>query len=54
MVEDIRGALKEHRLTALRHLMTIFGRFDANKDGTLSPAELKKGLEMFHIFLNED
>jgi Ca2+-binding EF-hand superfamily protein len=54
MVEDIRGALKEHRLTALRHLMTIFGRFDANKDGTLSPAELKKGLEMFHIFLNDD
>ena len=54
MVEDIREALREYRLLALRQLMTVFGRFDSNKDGQISPTELKKGLELFNIFLNDD
>jgi hypothetical protein len=54
LVSDVRDALCQMGLLAIRGLMTTFSKFDRNRDQRISADELRKGLEKFQIFLNDD
>ena len=54
MVEDLRKALSDCNMLSIASLIKTFNRIDVNKDGKVSPMELQQGLEVFHIFLNDE
>jgi hypothetical protein len=54
LVGDVREALSNLHLLALSGLMLTFSKMDKSKDGQLQPDELKKGLEAYQIFLNDE